>query len=147
MRHHGVDPYDFMDTVHDVDLSEIGRDHRLIAALRAFPGRSVVYTNGPADYAARVLARLGVNDLIDAVVALDDVDFIPKPEALGFVSMARLAQVEPHTAVMFEDSARNLETAAHLGYATVLVGSDSPHKRVDFRTSDLQAFLEEVLSP
>jgi putative hydrolase of the HAD superfamily len=147
MRHHGVDPFAFMDDVHEVDLSEITPDARLIAALKAYRGRAIVFTNGASSYAARVLARLGVSDYLDAVIALDDIDFIPKPEAVAFVSMARLAQVDPHTAVMFEDSPRNLETAADLGYATVLIGAARPGRGVDFHRPDLHAFLEEVLQP
>lgn len=146
VRHHGIDPYDFMDHVHDVDLSEIDVDTRLISALRTFEGRSIVYTNGASSYAARVLGRLGIIDLVDAVIALDDVDFIPKPQALGFVAMARIANISPHDAVMFEDSVRNLETAAHLGYATVLVGAAPRRPSVQFHTPDLHTFLEEVLS-
>lgn len=145
MRHHGVDPWDFMDDVHDVDLGEVQEDARLIAALEAFEGRALVYTNGAASYAQRVLARLGVADLIQQTIALDDIAFLPKPERLSYVGAARLAKFDWAKAVMFEDSPRNLEAAAHFGCATVLIGGAAPRAPVDFHAANLTDFLEEVL--
>lgn len=146
-RHHGVDPLAFIDDVHDVDLSEIAPDARLMHALENFAGRSIVFTNGARSYATRVLQRLGITDLIDGLVAIDDVDFIPKPEALSFVRMMHLSHIDAHDAVMFEDNARNADAAGRLGFATVLVGAAKPLHRVDFHTPDLHAFLEEVMAP
>lgn len=149
VRHHDIDADAFLDDVHQVDLSEIVPDGRLRALLQAYDGRRVVFTNGAAGYAARVLERLGVADLFHAVIAIDDVELAPKPDAIAFVRMATLAGVDAHDAVMFEDSARNLATARHLGYATVLVTADDAPKAafVDFKTPSLHDFLEQVLAP
>ena len=65
MKHHDVDPHDFMGDVHDVPLDRVARDDRLIAALTRLPGRKFVHTNGNADYAWKVLDRLGVAAEID----------------------------------------------------------------------------------
>src|SRR3954468_23911864 len=65
MKHHDVDPHQFMGQVHDVPLDRLQRDDRLIAALARLPGRKFVHTNGNADYGWKVLERLGIAATID----------------------------------------------------------------------------------
>ena len=54
MRHHGVDPEDFLADVHAIALDRLAVDARLRAGLARLPGRKLVFTNADADYAARV---------------------------------------------------------------------------------------------
>ena len=79
MDRHGVDPIAFMEEVHRVDLTAVGPNPALGAALDALPGRKLVFTNASTDHAERVLDRLGVaghfEDIFDIVAA----DFVPKP--------------------------------------------------------------------
>ena len=58
MREHGVDPHDFLDFVHDIDLARLAADPALVAALDRLPGRKFVFTNADEAYARRVLDRL-----------------------------------------------------------------------------------------
>ena len=46
----------------------------------ALPGRLHVFTNGPREYVARVLARLGVDDLFDRRFDIRHAEFVPKPD-------------------------------------------------------------------
>lgn len=145
VRHHGVNAQAFLDEVHDVDLSEIDNDVPLQRLIAAYPGQSVVYTNGAASYAKRVLTRLGVIDQIAAAIAIDDIALVPKPQPESFKKMAAIAGIDLRDSVMFEDSPRNLDTAAAFGCATVLVGAARPTNPVDFHTPHLHEFLHEVL--
>ena len=62
--------------------------------------------------------------------------------------MIEVFGIDPRRAVFFEDSERNLQTAAELGMTTVLVG---PHAMastapfIDHRTPDLAPFLTACL--
>ena len=64
MRHHGVDPHDFLGFVHDIDLARIAADPALVAAMDRLPGRKFVFTNASENYARRVLERAlsGIED-------------------------------------------------------------------------------------
>ena len=85
----------------------------------------------------------------------------PKPAPKTYDKFLRLHQVNPATAAMFEDLARNLVAPHQLGMTTVLVvpdgtkqvvredweleGRDAAH--VDYVTDDLTGFLEKLAQP
>jgi putative hydrolase of the HAD superfamily len=144
MANHGIDPEAFLTEVHDVSLDRLAPDPALRAALQRLPGRRLVFTNGDAGHAERILAKLGIDDLFEAVFHIGSADYIPKPDRRCFEMMSARHAVRPASTVFFEDSARNLEPAAALGMTTVLVG---PHAAADenpfvhHRTNDLPAFL------
>ena len=84
MHHHDVDPADFLRDVHDIDFSVLDPDHGLNDILRDLPGRKIVYTNAPRNYAEQTLDRLHMQDMFDAVYALEDADLIPKPNQKAY---------------------------------------------------------------
>jgi len=68
IRHHGVDPEDYLLFVHDVDVnSRLGPDPVLRETLAALPQRKAVFTNGSICHASRVLAALGIEDIFEEV--------------------------------------------------------------------------------
>jgi putative hydrolase of the HAD superfamily len=147
MRRHGVDPAEFMAYVHDVPLDGVAPDPELAALIGRLPGRRIVFTNGARAYARDIIAHLGMADVFERIVALEDVDWAPKPQRTAFERMAALTSVTPARAVMFEDHLTNLATANAMGMATVLVGHDSPPAPfVDHATSSLHAFLHAALT-
>ena len=66
MLHHGIDPAAFLRDVHEIELHMLSPDPALAAALAALPGRRVVFTNGSARHAARVLEALGLSGAVHA---------------------------------------------------------------------------------
>ena len=144
MANHGIDPEHFLDEVHDVSLDALVPDPALHAALMRLPGRRLIFTNGDAPHAARVLERLGIADAFEAVFHIASADYIPKPNPATFTRMIAAHAVDPQATAFFEDSEKNLAPAASLGMTTVLVG---PHAAasdaafVHYRTADLAAFL------
>jgi len=148
MVEHGVDPIEFMDYVHDIDLNVIVPAPALDAALAALPGRKLIHTNGSVAHAERVLGRLGLGRHFEGVFDIAAAEFVPKPERSGYETLLRRFGVVPAQAAMIEDMARNLEPAAALGMTTVLVssqndwaieGADEPW--VHHRTEDLAGWL------
>jgi len=144
MANHGVDPEHFLDEVHDVSLDALVPDPQLDKALMRLPGRRLIFTNGDARHARRVLERLGIADAFEAVFHIAAADYIPKPDPRTFARMIEAHNIDPRAACFFEDSEKNLAPAAGLGMTTVLVG---PHAAasdaafVHYRTDDLAAFL------
>src|SRR6476620_5177481 len=135
MKHHDVDPHHFMGDVHDIPLDRIARDDRLVAALTRLPGRKFIHTNGDADYAWKVLERLGIGAEID-----------------GYRKLLDQFGIEPETAVMVEDMVRNLAPAKELGMTTVWVDNGSERgnhgydeANVDVRVTDVGEWLESIL--
>ena len=79
MASHGVEPGPFLDEVHDISLAKLEPDQELDAALARLPGRRLVFTNGSARHAERVLEALGVASRFEDVFHIEAADYIPKP--------------------------------------------------------------------
>jgi putative hydrolase of the HAD superfamily len=61
MAHHEVDPDAYLVEVHDISFDALTPDPHLARLITALPGRKIVYTNGSAPYAARVLEARGLD--------------------------------------------------------------------------------------
>ncbi|MFQ5974544.1 MAG: pyrimidine 5'-nucleotidase, partial [Alphaproteobacteria bacterium] len=148
----GVDPHGFLEYVHDIDYGPLTRDRRLAGALARLRGRKFVFTNGSATHAAAVLRHLGLTDVFDAVFDIEAAGFVPKPRPEPYERLVERHAIEPTTAVMVEDLARNLEPAAAMGMTTLWVESRfqwaQPARDADYidhTAEDLVAWLEAVL--
>lgn len=161
MTMHGMEPDEFLDHVHEIDLSPLPRSPQLAEVIRALPGRKFVYTNGSRGHARRVTEYMGLGDVFDGHFAIEDSRFEPKPNPSSYQAFNHLFDIDPNEAVFFEDLARNLAPAHALGYATVLVQSEKdwshepaaarpagigddlpPH--IDYVTRDLTEFLRSI---
>jgi len=145
MREHDVDPGPYLHDVHDIDMSHLKADPILRREITALPGRKIVYTNGSAPYAERVLAARGLSDLFDAVYGVEHAGFKPKPETAAFETIFKSDGILPGNAAMFEDDPRNLSAPHDLGMRTVLV-APLPVERpyIHFHTDDLAGFLSQL---
>ncbi|MFP4518045.1 MAG: pyrimidine 5'-nucleotidase [Oceanicaulis sp.] len=121
MANHDVDMAEFLDFVHDVDHDVIRPDPELADHVRSIEGKRLVFTNGSFTHAEKVIDRLGLNGLFDDLYDIKAGGYTPKPHRESFERFTSKFGFDPQGAVMFEDSLRNLETAAGLGYTTVLV--------------------------
>lgn len=155
MQLHGTDPEDYLAFVHDIDLGDLVADPGLRFALERLPGRRYVFTNGCRHHAGRILARLRMEDLFEAVWDIRAIGFLPKPDLRGYEQVIATAAIDPARAAMFDDVALNLVPARALGMTTVWLktaldgtGPDlqsaaaTPH--IDFETGDLAAFLNSI---
>src|SRR5215510_13999037 len=75
MVHHDVDPRDFLEFVHAVDVTPVQPSPALEQALGRLPGRKIVFTNGSEKHAENVMARLGVSHRFDAVFDIVAADY------------------------------------------------------------------------
>ena len=144
MANYAVDPARFLHDVHDVPLDGLEPNPRLADVLAGLPGRKYVLTNGARYHATRVLARIGIADQFDGVHAIEDMDLVPKPAPATFRRFLSRYDIDPHRAVFFEDTPRNLEPAKALGMCTVLIGDGHGHEIgpwVDHVSPELLDFL------
>lgn len=147
MLNHDVDPHAFLDEVHRVELDCLTPDPVLREGLSRLPGRRLVFTNGAAAHAERVLTALQIADLFDDVFHIEASDLIPKPDPRAFQAMITRHGVDPRRAAFFEDTEKNLKPAADMGMATVLVGAHAPASTaafVDHRAESLPPFLTRL---
>jgi putative hydrolase of the HAD superfamily len=155
---HAVNPEVFMDYVHDVDLAPVSHMPELAAAINRLGGRKFIFTNGSAQHAERVAAKLGVLDEFDGIFDIAAGGYIPKPKPESFKRFFDYCGGSQCKAAMFEDLPHNLEAAHALSIVTVLVKSDyydhpSQHalkeakalpSYIHFETDDLTRFLIEA---
>lgn len=156
MEKYAVDPWSFLEFVHQVDYGQVTPSPRLASALAALPGRKFVYTNASTSHAARVLERLGVAEMFDGVFDVAAAEWQPKPHPTGYQTLIARHRIAPDRSVMVEDIARNLEPAAALGMTTVWLCHDgdspswtAPDADTDYvhhRIDDLTTWLESLPS-
>ncbi|MEL7259159.1 MAG: pyrimidine 5'-nucleotidase [Pseudomonadota bacterium] len=146
MREHDLDPLPYLEDVHDINFDALEADADLAARIRDLPGRKIVYTNGCAPYAARVVEARGLSGLFDAIYGVEHAGFHPKPDRIAFDMVFGQDGLEPTRAAMFEDEARNLAEPHAMGLRTVHVAPEPQEwDHVHHHTDDLSGFLARLL--
>jgi putative hydrolase of the HAD superfamily len=145
MREHDVDPTPYLQDVHEIDMSALQVDKTLAGLIAGLPGRKIVYTNGCAPYAERVLAARGLGGIFHAVYGVEHAEFLPKPETAAFEKIFTQDGIDTSMAAMFEDDPRNLRAPHDMGMRTVLVAPEPTHEPfIHHHTDDLSAFLSRL---
>lgn len=152
MASHGTDPHEFLNFVHDINLDRIDHDALLVANLARLPGRKLVFTNGDASYAQRVLDRLGLGASFEAVHDIHAMGYVPKPDPRSYAALCERWAIAPERALFVEDMARNLKPAKAIGMTTVWLNNGSEQALgsacpsfVDYEITELGAWLETIL--
>jgi len=151
MANHGVDPHDFLDYVHDIDMARLAVDPALVAALDALPGRKFIFTNADERYARRVLDAIGLANAFDGFHDIHTMDYVPKPDPSAYEKLCRRLDIDPTRSLFADDMARNLAPAKAIGMATLWIDNGSEQAGgvaqpdfVDYRTNDIAVWLGEV---
>jgi len=146
MREHGVDPGPYLTDVHDISLDHLETDAVLRRHIDDLPGRKIVYTNGTAPYAERVIEARGLTGAFDAVYGVEHADFEPKPDRAAFEIVFGRDGLNPTNAAMFEDEARNLAVPHAMGMRTIHVAPEADTSDfIHHHTDDLTAFLGRLV--
>lgn len=125
MDAHGVDPREFLADVHAIDTSGLAADRRIVEGIARLPGRKLVFTNGDADYAGRVLKALGLDAAFEGIHDIHACGYLPKPDARAYRTLVEAWGIDPTRALFVEDMARNLKPAKAIGMTTVWVNNGS----------------------
>ena len=151
MADHDIDPHEFLNDVHDIEMDVLEENAPLAAAIAKLPGRKLVFTNGDAPYAGRVLERLGLSETFEAIHDIHAMDLKPKPAASAYAGLCAAFDIDPHTALFADDMARNLAPAKAIGMATLWVdngseqGEDADRSFIDFACADVTGWLQDIL--
>ncbi len=147
MERHDVAPAPFLDFVHAIDLSALSHDALLTDALKALPGRRLIFTNSSRRHAAAVLDAMKMTDLFEDIYSIEDCGFIGKPQHSAYASMLEAHAIDPEKSAMFDDRVGNLVVPHALGIRTVLVSPfpiptmpEAPH-HVDAIVDNLADFF------
>ncbi|MBZ4021966.1 pyrimidine 5'-nucleotidase [Rhodobacter sp. TJ_12] len=148
MHEHGLEPGPYLEAVHDIDFGVLSPDPDLRSAIADLPGHKIVFTNGSAPYADRVLAARGLAGLFDGVFGVEHAEYHPKPQPEAFAAVFAKAGIAPSRAAMFEDDPRNLAVPHDLGMRTVHVApAPTPAPHIQHHTADLSGFLRLLRAP
>ena len=151
MIHHKIDPHEFLEYVHDIDLDFLKKDTLLREELLKLDVKKFVYTNGSRDHVNNITKHLGIDDLLDGVFDIVDGQFIPKPQIEPFKILIKKFDINPEETVFIEDIAKNLSVKKELNLKTVwLINNeywgkqDSDKNYIDVRIENLTSFLKEI---
>ena len=121
MKNHDIPPREFLDYVHDIDVSSLKVNPKLKKILKSLPGKSYIYTNGSKNHAINVMKRLGINNFITNIFDIEDANYIPKPSMTSLKSFTKKFDIISKEAIFFEDIPKNLINAKKSGFTTVLI--------------------------
>ncbi|WP_417515121.1 pyrimidine 5'-nucleotidase [Minwuia sp.] len=150
--HHGIDPKDFLDYVHKIDLSPIPPNPELPVILERLPGRRLIFTNGSVDHAMNIMTHLGIDKCFEGIFDIVHSDYMPKKHVEPYHQFVEKHDIQPKSAAMFEDMARNLAPAHEIGMTTVWIpgisewsfeASEGEH--IHHVAEDLNSFLLAAL--
>ena len=151
MAEHGVDPHEFLDEVHAIEMDALCEDGRLADAIARLPGRKLVFTNGDVPYAERVLAAVGLSESFEAIHDIHAMAYQPKPHEYAYTSMIQAFRIDPARALFADDLARNLPPAKAAGLTTLWIDNGSEQvgadisEGIDYRATDLGRWLDDIL--
>ncbi|OQW74316.1 MAG: pyrimidine 5'-nucleotidase [Proteobacteria bacterium ST_bin13] len=148
---HGTDPHEYLDYVHDIEMDVLDHNAPLVAAIARLPGRKLVFTNGDAPYARKVLDRIGLSESFEAIHDIHATNYVPKPEPAVYAGLCAAYDIDPAQSIFFEDMARNLKPAKAIGMTTVWIDNGSEQHAdqdrgfIDFTIADITTWLHEIM--
>jgi len=158
MLNHSINPINFLDYVHNIDIDNIAPNSKLNNALKKLRGTKYVYTNGSKNHAIRVLKKLNIFENFSDIFDIEAANFIPKPKIESLYKLINMYNIEPTKTAFFEDISRNLINPKKIGLKTVLVLNKShsdiknklfslkevERKYIDYIINDITKFLYEI---
>ena len=151
MINHKIDPDDFLQYVHKINLDFLEKDTILREELIKLKAKKFVFTNGSHDHIINITKHLGIDDLFDGAFDITDCNFLPKPSIEPYEKLIKKFDINPEETVFIEDIAKNLEPAKKLGMKTVWLineeywgKKDSDKNYIDLKIENLSSFLKEI---
>ena len=121
-EHPGVDIDDYLDYVHDLDITRyLDPDPRLAEMLSRLPAPKSVFTNSIASWAERITQHLGVRKYFEHIFDVRAVGYRSKPDLHAFNWVLGTLNLPGEACVLLDDRVSYLQGAATAGIHTVLV--------------------------
>ena len=151
IKNHEIDAKEFLDFVHDIDLSFLEKDTALRYELENINLRKFVFTNGSQNHVKHITTTLGIDDQFEGIFDIVDAEYHPKPEAKAFDLMIEKFKIDPKETLYIEDIAKNLSIGKERGTITAWLINDeewgkkeSDKEYIDYKIENLTLFLKEI---
>jgi putative hydrolase of the HAD superfamily len=151
MKQDGIDPHDFLEFVHDIDISWLPKDLKLREELIKIKEKKYIFTNGSHAHVENVTKQLGIDDLFDGAFDIVDAGFVPKPHIDPYKKIVNKFNLDPNKSILIEDIAHNLEEAKNLGMKTCWLENDESFAKkdadkayIDYKIKSLPSFLQKI---
>ncbi len=151
MINHDIPPKEFLDYVHDIDLSFLEKDKTLRNELESSNLRKFVFTNGSKEHVKNITTSLGIDDQFENVFDIVDAKYNPKPAAKAFDLMLEKFKIDPKETLYIEDIAKNLSIGKERGTTTAWLineeywgKKESDKEYIDYKIENLSLFLKEI---
>ena len=151
MKQDNIDPHDFLEFVHDIDISWLPKDLKLREELIKIEEKKYIFTNGSHAHVENVTKQLGIDGLFDGAFDIVDANFVPKPHIDPYQKIIKKFNLDPKKSILIEDIAHNLEQAKNLGMKTCWLENDEAFAKknadksyIDYKIKSLPSFLQEI---
>ena len=151
MKKKNVDPNEFLEFVHDIDISWLPEDKLLKEELIKIKDKKYIFSNGSHAHIKNVTIQLGIYGLFDGAFDITDADFVPKPHIAPYRKMIKKFKLDPKQSILIEDIAHNLEQAKNLGMKTcwlenneAFAKKDADKPYIDYKINSLPSFLQKI---
>ena len=151
MKYDKIDPHEFLEFVHNIDISWLPKDLLLRQELIKIKEKKYIFTNGSHSHVKNVTKQLGISDLFDGAFAITDANFIPKPLKEPYKKIIEKFDIDPTKSILIEDIAHNLEQAKNLGMKTCWLENeesfakkDADKPYIDYKIKNLPSFLQKI---
>jgi len=151
IKNHKIDPNEFLDFVHDINIDFLEKDLNLSKELERLDGKKIIFTNGSKKHAINITQRIGIDQHFDDIFDIVDCNFIPKPSIEPYNKLVEKHKIDPKLCVFVEDIARNLKPAYEMGMKTIWIENDEPWAKkfsdsefINFKTNNLSEFLKKI---
>ena len=151
MNHDDIDPQEFLEFVHDIDISWLPKDEILREELIKIKEKKIIFTNGSHAHVENVTKQLDIDGLFDGVFDITDANYVPKPHLNPYQELIKKFDLDPNQSILIEDIAHNLEQAKNLGMKTCWLENDEAFAKkdankpyIDYKIKNLPSFLQEI---
>uniref|UniRef100_A0A7N0UTK2 Uncharacterized protein n=1 Tax=Kalanchoe fedtschenkoi TaxID=63787 RepID=A0A7N0UTK2_KALFE len=119
--------------------------------LLSMPQRKIIFTNADRAHVGKVLLKLGLEDCFEGVICFETLNpyndgsrVLCKPSVEAMKAAIKIANVDAHRILFFDDSARNIASGKEAGMSTVLVGSSRKTEGADFALTSIHNMKEGI---
>jgi len=151
MQKKNINPNEFLEFVHDIDISWLPKDKLLREELIKIKEKKYIFSNGSHAHIKNVTNQLGINDLFDGAFDITDANFLPKPRIEPYKKLIQKFKLDPNKSILIEDIAHNLEQAKKLGMKTCWLENDETFAKkdadkpyIDYKINNLPSFLQKI---
>ena len=151
IKNHKIDPNEFLDFVHDINIDFLKKDTLLAEELKKLKGKKIIFTNGSKKHAINITKKIGVEQYFDDIFDIVDSNFFPKPSLEPYKKLVEKHKIDPNLCVFVEDIARNLKPAYEMGMKTIWIKNDEPWAKkysdsdfINYKINNLAEFLKKI---